>query len=123
MHALHGVLQRHRRDAGKAGQQRGWAVGVRERAVAHGEQEKREQQEHFQNEEHAQHGKLPRAHQRSREPRQRDHQDEFGQRQDLAMMPWLPEISAAPSVTKFPVTCAVNRPCKPRKPAVSTKPR
>src|SRR5690606_23623323 len=40
----------------------------------------------------------------------------------LLMMPWWPATSAAPSVTKLPVTCEVNRPARPRKPTASTKP-
>lgn len=56
------------------------------------------------------------------QPRQRDDENEFGQRQDLADDAVAAMTSAAPSVTKLPVTCAVNRPARPRKPAVSTKP-
>src|SRR5271169_6611731 len=40
----------------------------------------------------------------------------------LAMTPCVPYTKAAASVTKFPVTCAVNKPCRPRNPIVSTKP-
>src|SRR5262245_4096418 len=45
-----------------------------------------------------------------------------GRARTLLRMPWLPSTSAAPSVTKLPVTCATNRPLRPRKPMVSTKP-
>src|SRR5450631_2109359 len=45
-----------------------------------------------------------------------------GSASSLAMAPCVPSTRVAPSVTKFPVTCAVKRPCRPRKPAVSTKP-
>ena len=43
-----------------------------------------------------------------------------GSASSLATAPDVPKASAAPSVTKLPVTCAVNRPCSARKPAVST---
>jgi hypothetical protein len=37
-----------------------------------------------------------------------------------ATTPDVPKTSEAPRVTKLPVTCAVNKPYKARKPAVST---
>src|SRR5262249_36357237 len=40
----------------------------------------------------------------------------------LLRMPWLPSTSAAPSVTKLPVTWATKSPLRPRNPTVSTKP-
>src|ERR1700761_6171599 len=46
----------------------------------------------------------------------------IGNASNLVMMPEVPVTSDAPMVTKFPVTCAVNRPCSARKPEVSTKP-
>jgi hypothetical protein len=45
-----------------------------------------------------------------------------GSANNLATTPCVPKTKAAASVTKFPVTCAVKSPCRPRKPAVSTKP-
>ena len=45
-----------------------------------------------------------------------------GNAKSFAATPWVPKTKVAPRVTKFPVTCAVNRPCNARKPAVSTKP-
>ncbi|MNV72120.1 hypothetical protein D3C71_1651820 [compost metagenome] len=43
-----------------------------------------------------------------------------GSASSLETAPALPWISAAPSVTKLPVTCAANRPLSARNPAVST---
>jgi hypothetical protein len=45
-----------------------------------------------------------------------------GNASSLATTPCVPETSVAASVTKLPVTWAVNSPCSPRNPAVSTKP-
>src|SRR5262249_6792499 len=45
-----------------------------------------------------------------------------GSASSLAITPCVPKTRAAPSVTKLPVTCAVNSPSRPRKPAVSTNP-
>src|SRR5262245_38900157 len=45
-----------------------------------------------------------------------------GSASSLAITPCVPKTRAAPSVTKLPVTCAVNNPSRPRKPAVSTNP-
>ena len=42
-----------------------------------------------------------------------------GNANSFASTPEVPETSAAPIVTKLPVTWAVNRPCKARNPAVS----
>jgi hypothetical protein len=43
-----------------------------------------------------------------------------GSAKSFASTPEMPSTSEAPRVTKFPVTCAVNRPCSARNPAVST---
>ncbi len=59
---------------------------------------------------------------RADDPRQGDDEDELGQDQQLAATPWAPNASVAAKVTKFPVTWAANKPCRPRKPAVSTNP-
>src|SRR5262249_19935437 len=40
----------------------------------------------------------------------------------LATRPRVPDKTVAASVTKLPVTWAVNSPCNPRNPAISTKP-
>jgi hypothetical protein len=45
-----------------------------------------------------------------------------GSANNLAMTPCVLSTSVAANVTKFPVTCAINSPCRPRKPAVSTNP-
>jgi hypothetical protein len=41
---------------------------------------------------------------------------------EYSTYPIVHRYTAAASVTKSPVTWAVNRPCRPRNPAVSTKP-
>jgi hypothetical protein len=45
-----------------------------------------------------------------------------GSASSFAKAPDVPFTSAAPKVTKFPVTWAVNNPCSAKNPAVSTKP-
>src|ERR1700722_7524233 len=45
-----------------------------------------------------------------------------GNARSFATTPCVPDTSVAANVTKLPVTCAVNNPCSPRNPAVSTKP-
>ena len=45
-----------------------------------------------------------------------------GSASSFVTIPEEPSASAAPMVTKFPVTCAVNSPWSERKPSVSTYP-
>ncbi len=84
MNALHGVLHRHRGDAAEAGQQRGRRVGIRERAISDGKAEKAGQQRHLGEQQNPQRWPLPRTHGAAEQPRQRDHDNEFGQRENLA---------------------------------------
>jgi len=84
MHALHGVLQRHRSDAGKAGEQCGWTIHILKRPESDTAGKEGEQQHHLECQQHAPRRQLARAQAGAGQPRQRYDQDELRQRDELA---------------------------------------
>jgi len=104
MHALQGVLQSHRGYSGEAGEQRQGLVGVLERAERHREREKGREQDDLAPSMMRNTG-IPRR--RNAPPARRASAItamNSGKARTLLRMPWLPSTSAAPRVTKLPVT-------------------